>query len=625
MPTRYDVSSVPLQGGYIAKQCPVRAQNGVIRPCEPATADTFQQRLFDKGNAFEAEVVAELLAAHDTAIVVEGGGEQAEAATLAAMQAGAYLILNGRLRDDVSRRVGKPDLLVRCSHGGYHPVDVKWHMTLEIASSDSTGPGVVVSPLDALSCAAAREETGVVRRRHEDDVLQLAHYRRMLEAAGMAAADAQWAGIIGVERQVVWHNLDLPMWRTPSVTQPTKLRTTMERYDFEFDFRLDIIAVAERHIADPAVELLVVPVRCSECPTCPWNPYCRPFLETPPGDVSLLPRVGWTQWKAHRDRGVTNRAELAALDRRTAHLVATKVDVARLMKKVERVQPTMSLDGLQGIRLKTSELRRLADAGIITVGDLTELDTTTARYSSAGLSSLPEQIDMARAALGQEPIYRRRGVEQVSVPCADVEVDVDMENTDLGVYLWGALISRSGADSEYIPFVTWEPLTPESETANSLAFWRWLMQLRAETRASGQIFAAYCWNAPAENQYLRRLGRAADLLDEVEAFITSGEWVDLLKVWDSQLITGGPSGLKAVAPLVGVEWTVDDPGGGESMVRYDAAVLADGPRERDVARRWLLEYNLGDVQATREIRRWLSETGERRVPSIAAEDSRWAR
>jgi predicted RecB family nuclease len=625
MPARHDVSSVALQGGYIAKQCPVRAQNEVIRPCDPATADAFQQRLFEKGNAFEAEVVAELLAEHDAAIAVEGGGEQAEAATLAAMQAGARLILNGRLRDDASRRVGKPDLLVRCSHGGYHPVDVKWHMTLEIASADRAGPGVLMSPLDDPSCAAAREEGGVVRRRHEDDVLQLAHYRRMLEAAGMAAADAQWAGIIGVEGQVTWHDLDVSMWRTPSVTQPARLRTTMERYDFEFDFRLDIIAVAERHLADPSVDLLVAPVRCSECPTCPWNPHCQRVLETPPGDVSLLPRVGWTQWKAHRDRGVTNRAELAALDTRTAQLVSTKVDVAGLIEKVEPFQPSMALGGLQGIRLKTSELQRLADAGITTVGDLRGLDTITARYSSAGLSSLPEQIDMARAALGQEPIYRRRGVDHIVVPRADVEVDVDMENTDLGVYLWGTLVSRSRTEPEYVPFVTWEPLTSESETANSLAFWQWLMQLRAGTRTSGQTFAAYCWNAPAENQYLRRLGRAADLLDEVEAFITSDGWVDLLKVWDRQLITGGPSGLKAVAPLAGVEWTVDDPGGGESMVRYDAAVLADGRRERDAARQWLLEYNFGDVQATSEIRRWLSETGAHRVPSIAAEDSRWAR
>ena len=231
----------------------------------------------------------------------------------------------------------------------------------------------------------------------------------------------------------------------------------------------------------PPVDLLVAPVRCGECPTCPWNPHCRPILEAAPGDVSLLPRVGWSQWKAHRDRGVTNRAELAALDVRTAELVAAKLDLAGLMEKVQQFEAAVPLRALKGISLKPSELRRLTDAGIDTCGDLRSLDAATVRYTGAGMASLPDQIDLARAALGPAPVYRRRGVQEVVVPRADVEVDVDMENTEVGVYLWGNLITRraapdSAADPEYVPFVTWEPLTSEVEATNSLAFWRWLMQ-----------------------------------------------------------------------------------------------------------------------------------------------------
>jgi predicted RecB family nuclease len=610
MSLRHDVSTVPLQGGYVAKQCPVRAQNDLLLPDTPAETAAFQQRLFDKGNAFEADVLAGLLAVQPEAVVVQGKGTEAEAATLLAMQGGAPLILNARLRDEAGRRVGKPDLLVRGQGGGFYPVDIKWHMALDVAKPDARGPGVPVSPLSQPTLEAAVEDACVTPRPHEEDLLQLAHYRRMLEAAGMAAADARWAGIIGTERQVVWHDLDAPMWRTASTTKPTKLRTTMERYDFEFGFRLDIIAVAQQHVADPAVDLLVAPVRCAECPTCPWNQYCRSILEEPPGDVSLLPRVGWRQWKAHRDRGVTTQADLASLDTRTAQLVAAKLDVTELLDKVEAFDPAVPLSSLQGTSLKPSELRRLTDVGLVTCGDLLTLDRATAQYSGAGMGTLPDQIDLARAALGPDGVYRKRGVDEIVVPRADIEVDVDMENSELGVYLWGNLVTRydsTRTSSQYLPFVTWEPMAPEVETANSLAFWRWLMQLRDEAHADRLTFAAYCWNAPAENQQMRRLGRAAGITREVEAFIASDDWVDLLKVWDTQVITGRPSGLKVVAPLAGVRWRVDEPGGGESMVRYDVAVGSGDRRERDAARRWLCDYNEDDVHATRAIRRWLSE------------------
>ncbi len=606
MTTRHDVSAVPSQGAYLARRCPVRAQNDALLPSGAAPPDPFAERLIARGVAFQADIVAEILRLHPRAVAIEeAAGARGGAQTETALAARSSPILSARLPEDAAgRRVGTPDLLVSAAGGGYRAIDIKGHQALELSEGRATELEGLCAGLDALTLEAAVPDPDLAARHREDDVLQLAHYQRMLEAAGLAAEGPRYGGIIGAERRVVWYDLDRPAWRTPSSTGNTKLRTAMERYDFEFDFRLDILAVAAQHRADPAVQALVVPVRCGECPSCPWDAHCRSVLEAGAGDVSLLPRIGWTQWKVHRDHGVTDRAALAGLGWRTASVVATGVDVAGLRGVAAGRPPDAPLMDLADAWRRSQDLERLQRMGIATVGDLLALDEATAAYSGSNLASLPEQIDLARAALGGHPVYRRRGVSAVAVPRGDIEVDVDMESSEVGVYLWGNLLTErahgSPPRSEYVPFVTWERLTPEGEAANSLSFWRWLMATRARALGQGLSFRAYCYNAGAENQYLRRLGLSAGLAGQIADFITSGEWVDLLRVWDAQLITGGGSGLKAVAPLVGFHWEVDDPGGADSMVRYDAAAAGD---ER--AQQWLLDYNRGDVRATLAVREWM--------------------
>lgn len=625
MTTRQDVSAVPLQGGYVAKLCPVRAQNEALHPVEPLPPSPVLERRFERGRQFEAEIVAELLRLHPDAVVIEGEDSAAtEAATRSAMARRDFLILNSRLpADPIGRRVGKPDLLVAAPGGGYRGVDVKHHMTLEPIEGEARDPVALCAGLDTLSREDAEIDAAYQARKRKDDLLQLAHYQRMLEAAGLATAESRYGGIIGVERRVVWYDLDAPIWRTASSSGRQKARSTMDIYDFEFDFRLDIIAVAQRHASDPAAELLVVPVRIGECPECPWWDYCRPQLETDSGDVSLLSRVGWREWKIHQDRGVRDRAALAALDVRTAQLVASGVDVADLMTSVDDASPDMPVKDLPAMRRRPAQVARLEAAGVQTVADARMLSTTVAAYSGAGLSSLPEQIDRARASLGSEPAYRRRGVDRVSVPRGEVEIDVDMENVEDGVYLWGAFVTNRSSTlvgtEGYQAFATWEPLTQESQTQNFQAFWAWFSDMRARTHEAGLAFRAYCYNASAENTHLRALGLAAGVIDEVEKFIASDDWVDLLRVFDKQLITGGSSGLKTVAALAPFTWDVQDPGGGESMLQYDEAVGAPSDAERQAAQNWLLTYNRGDVEATFALREWL-DTRAGSLPSIETLD-----
>jgi predicted RecB family nuclease len=621
--TRYDISAVPPQGGYVAKRCPVRAQCDALRPCDPLPPSAAVEGRLARGMQFEADIVARLLVLHPSAPVVGGQDEaqraEREAATLTAMAAGSELVIAGRLRaDHAGRRAGEPDLLVAAAGPGYRAVDIKHHRSLAEREPGSPTEPARCSDLGHLAAEAAAADLAATARKRREDLLQLAHYQRMLEAAGLGASDARLGGIIGVEQVVVWYDLDAPVWRTPS-SSGSRLRSTMEVYDFEFDFRLDIIAVARASRADPAVTPLVVPVRIGECAQCPWWGYCRPRLEAGSGDVSLLPRIGWREWRVHHDHGVRDRAALAALDHRTATLVAARVDLRPVLAAHSARPPSTPLADLLGAR-KQAQLARLAAHGMHTVGDTTALCPRTASYSDAPMQDLPEQIDLARAALGSAPAYRRRGVTAVTVPRGDIEVDIDMENTADGVYLWGALVTVLAGSPEqpewpggYQAFCSWEPMTAAVEEGVFAGFWRWLAGLRAAAAAADLRLVAYCYNASAENTQLRRLGAACGLAAEVAAFTGSDQWVDLYRSFDTQLITGGSAALKTVAPLAGFSWEVSDPGGDEAMLRHEQAA---GPHGDDAARAWLLAYNRNDTEATRALRTWLAGPASQ-CPSIA--------
>jgi predicted RecB family nuclease len=300
------------------------------------------------------------------------------------------------------------------------------------------------------------------------------------------------------------------------------------------------------------VPLLVEPVRCGECPDCPWREHCSAILEDR-HDPSLLPRIGYTQWRAFRDAGIDSIEALGAL------------------------QAGVAVDGVSDNALEEARLNALA-------------------------------------YLGDAPLYLRPGAT-VDVPRADVEVDVDMENVAAGAYLWGAYVTvRDGTppvEPGYHSFVRWaDELASDHTTEVFEEFWTWLLDLRGACWRDGRSFAAYCWFDGAENRFLRAGAADDDHAGQVETFIASHEWIDLRRWFTDHFVTGRSTSLKEVAPALGFAWSDEDPGGAMSMLWYeDATDPTSSDEQREASRQRLLAYNEDDVKATLHIRDWFEANG----------------
>jgi predicted RecB family nuclease len=547
-------------GAYAARSCIVKAQWDVLRPVAPEPPPTLRQELARAGDAFESFVFDELRHLHAGIVTVDpvASADAREASTVAAMDAGAPLVVGARLPIDApGHRVGEPDVLVRVGKTAvagrwrYAPVDVKHHAVLVGPADAGRAATVVVQPLDAIDVpdaatrfADARGRTGTTIRA---DLLQLAHYWRILEVCGRAPDGAPIGGILGREERVVWHRLDVPLGRdVPLVI-----------YDAAFAARVTVAAAAAAHARDATLPLAVEPVWVAECSACPWRRHCRGVVEDR-ADASLLPGVNRREWEALREVGLDTVPALADAP-------------------WDAVVEGLTDDALEGI------------------------------------------LEEARARASGATAHRRRGISTVTVRRAAVEIDVDMENVEGGAYLWGAYVSDRGrtgvVDAGYHAFVDWDPDATTAGVRAFATFWTWLEGVRARCDAVGADLAAYCWFDGAENRWMRLGGASIGRSADVEAFLRSQDWVDLRRVFRGQVVTGHATGLKVVARRLGFDWAVDDADGGASMVWWASAVDPAIPEaDRIALRARLLDYNRDDVRATLHVRDWLSEEGRTLTP-----------
>jgi predicted RecB family nuclease len=583
--------------------------------------------LGQEGLDFEARVFELLAAAVPDAVVIDSDLSRSarEALTLGAMGRGARLVIGGRLPvDEAAHRAGEPDLLLRsdafdatADGSGYLPVDVKHHGTLRTKRNEDAD-GAVTSSLESLFLGPSDPDAELEPQWRWPDLIQLAHYQRMLEACGHASRVGRWAGVVGREELVVWHDLDVPRWGLTEYIDdpPPQPLSTMEAYDLEFAHRLAVIDAAVVHTSDPAAPLVAQPIAVDACPECGWREWCFGQMEET-GDLSLLPGMTMVKRRKCHARGVTSMQELASLDSTTARLVAAGVDLNHLLAKVETCASSTPVADLLSRRPK--QVATLEAEGIRTAADVAHIDERTRTFGDARLTDLPTHIDNARARLGPHPAYRRRAADRIFVPRADIEIDVDMENVAGGCYLWGTLLNERGptgvVGSEFVPFVSWNPDTARGEIEAFLAFWEWLTDLRNEAAKRGASLLAYCYSQGAENGQMRRVAALCGMEERVEGLLGSDQWVDLYPIVKKQLVTGRGMGLKKMAPMAGFSWRGPEVGGDLAMVRYLEATSDEDETVRDRARQWILEYNEDDVRATAALRDWLDRSASS-LPSI---------
>lgn len=537
-------------GGYPAKRC-ARATHNEFTPgvVEPVALRPDLELLRIAGLAFEAQVFDELRAHYagsERLLLLDAETDWTERRqrTVAAMTAGVEVIAGGSL-PDVNGRKGLPDLLIR-HRDGYLPVDIKNHRTVVSAKRSEVAISALRQP-DRWVTHPGHSDRGASWR---DDVLQLAHYTRMLQDLGFHAGvnrggiigSSDLTAFVGEPLGITWYDLDAENVITYSASDPShrRPRSALQRYDHEFGFR---VAVAE---AAAAGRELVRPYRISECGSCPWFDYCAGVAGD--DDASFAIETGhltireWQYLYQHcGDGAAMSVAQLAAVD----------VDAHAEAFRVQSVGTKAPRDRLANV------VRR-------------------ARMSCTGTD------------------FETHQPGSPTVPCADIEIDFDIEWDDRGrIYQWGLRI-RDGQDdttARYEPVVSFEPLDEAAEAELAAEFASRLQQLRSRAAREGKSLQVFHWHHP-EISSTRRFAEVQQVLD--------GLTFDLRKWFDTTFFVRTPSSIKQVAGFFGFRWEVDDPGGLASQGAIEAA-RGDGP-QADAARQWCLSYNECDVAAQAAIR-----------------------
>jgi len=275
-------------GGADIGLCLTRIHHDRYTPYE-AVVDEVRARDSARGFEHERLVLEHLAEAHTPIVEVPRDADAAER-TLAAMHDGVPFITGGRLESKDRISVGAPDLLVRIGDG-YAAVEIKNHKI--------DGRNGIVGSLTSLPDITTIDGPAVkFRGNRRKDLLQVAHYNRLVEEAGFAS-NAPVGGVIGSEEPYgcIW--VDLTQGDRPIIAEYRSILASTE----------EAITEGSTHPGTP----LHPPWWRTECRRCDWSGLCKEQLETV-GDVTLLTRVDIDDRDALSSDGITTIGSVAALE-----------------------------------------------------------------------------------------------------------------------------------------------------------------------------------------------------------------------------------------------------------------------------------------------------------------------
>lgn len=458
-------------------------------------------------------------------------------------------------------RVGTPDLLI-AADGGYLPVIIRGHRTLDPADASfaaaSTGAdGVELSPIgDPFTVTVDPTRR---HRRHQLDLLQLAHHYAMLTELGLAATPAR-GGVIGRGggsgdagpddgELIVWHDL----------------AAIADEYALRFADRQAVAAAAE------SGGELALPSRIAECRRCSWWPVCSVELEAS-HDISLL--AAGSDVSLLHDAGLFTLDDLvAASTKELKQLPLTSIPPGEA-----KVRARARLDGLPLVRRAESAAARRADV---------EMDVDMESYSGDGAylwGTLLSGVD-----IGFDRNYRPFGTF-AELPGA--------QEADTFAAFWAYLGQvRTTCAARGLSFAAycW------SRTAEE----RWMYSTpRRFPDTAGMPtpddVALFCHSAEWIDLYAevkRQFVVPGSMRLKAIAPVTGFQWRDPEP--------GGENSMAWYRAAVGVD---DSDSGGPDVQRQ--RTMRQSMRQR------ILDYNEDDVRATAAIRRWMSD-GAAALPTVA--------